>query len=144
MAFFTEQQEAQIVAAIQAAEKQTSGEIRVHVEGKTGSKSSYDRAVEVFENLNMHQTEARNGILFYVATKDHAFSLIGDLGIHEKVGGSFWEEVRDHVIEEFKKGDFTQGLCRGIAEAGEQLKAHFPYQSDDVNELPDDISKGEL
>lgn len=144
MAFFTETQESQIVSAIKEAEKQTSGEIRVHVEGKTGGKSSYDRAVEVFEKLNMHQTDERNGILFYVATKDHAFSLIGDIGIHEKVGDSFWGEVRDHVIEEFKKGDFVEGLRRGITEAGEQLKVHFPYQSDDVNELPDDISKGDF
>mgnify|MGYP001112256393 CR=1 FL=1 len=144
MDFFTKEQEAQVVDAIVQAEVQTSGEIRVHIEEKTGKFSPYDRAVAVFEKLNMHKTEARNGILFYVATKDHAFSLIGDIGIHQKVGASFWEEVKNHVLEEFAKGDFSEGLCRGIAEAGEQLKAHFPYQSNDVNELPDDISKGNI
>ncbi len=142
--FFTESDENLILEAIAKAEKATSGEIRVHIEKTTHNKDPYDRAIEVFEKLKMYETEARNGILFYIATEDHKFSLIGDLGIHQKVGLEFWNLVRDHVIEDFSNGQFAQGLAKGILEAGDQLKKHFPYQKDDINELSDDISTGEL
>lgn len=142
--FFTESDEKLILEAISKAEKATSGEIRVYIEKSAKNKDPYQRAVEVFEKLKMYETEARNGILFYIATEDHKFSLIGDLGIHEKVGNEFWNSVRDHVIEDFSKGQFAKGLAQGILEAGEQLKKHFPYQKDDINELSDDISTGEI
>lgn len=141
--FFSADEEASIVKAIQSAETNTSGEIRIRVEGTSG-KDVYKRAVEVFEKLGMQKTELRNGILFYLSTEDKQFALIGDQGIHQKVSDDFWSTVKDEVIQEFSKGNFTEGLCNGIIKCGNALAEYFPYQSDDVNELPDEISKGEL
>lgn len=141
--FFTPEQESEITAAIQAAEKRTSGEIRVRVEHKANG-DAYKRAVYAFEKLGMTQTELRNGILFYLATDDHQFALIGDSGIHEKVGDNFWEDIKEKVLSEFKLGNFVKGLQDGIAHCGNALAEHFPYQSDDVNELSDEISKEKL
>lgn len=141
--FFSEQEERQILESIQKAEKATSGEIRVRLEHSSGG-DSYKRAVEVFEKLGMTATEERNGILFYLATDDHQFTLIGDSGIHEKVEDTFWTRVKDEVISEFKLGNYATGLCNGIEHCGNALAEHFPYRSDDVNELPDEISKGDL
>lgn len=141
--FFSEKDEADIVAAIKKAELNTSGEVRVRVE-HSAKGDAYKRAVEVFEKLGMTQTQLSNGILFYLATDDHKFALIGDTGIHEKVGDDFWKKITDEVLTEFRKGEFAQGLINGIHECGMALSEHFPYQSDDVNELSDDISKGEL
>ncbi len=90
----------------------------------------------------MHQTEARNGVLFYLAYVDHAFSIFGDQGINKKVPEEFWDSTRDQMQAAFKKLAFAEGLIAGITEAGEVLKAYFPYQSDDQNELDDSISKG--
>lgn len=141
--FFTPEDESRIVAAIASAEKNTSGEIRVRVEKKSKG-DAYKRAVDAFEKLGMTRTELRNGILFYLATEDKKFALIGDRGIHEKVSDSFWSDIRDIVLAQFAQGNFTEGLSLGIEACGKALAEHFPYQSDDVNELPDEISKGEL
>ncbi len=137
--FFDEQQEAQIIGAIQEAERNTSGEIRVHIE-ENCSGDAVDRATQIFGELNMHETELRNGILFYIATEDHKFSVVGDQGIHQHVHDAFWQEIRDEVIEEFKTGHFAAGLEKGILHCGEALQKYFPYQDDDLNELPDEIS----
>ena len=90
----------------------------------------------------MHKTTLRNGVLFYLAVTSHKFAVIGDAGINKVVPERFWDEITAKVIEKFKSGNYAEGLRQGILEAGEQLKAHFPYQTDDVNELPDDISFG--
>ncbi|MFM1808488.1 MAG: hypothetical protein RLZZ242_1213 [Bacteroidota bacterium] len=140
--FFTQEQEAQIVAAIKAAEKNTSGEIRVHIEPSTLGVAALDRAVTVFQELEMHQTKSRNGVLIYLAFEDHSFSIFGDKGINEVVGKNFWDSTRDLMQTAFKNGAFAQGLVEGITEAGKVLKQYFPYQQDDQNELDDQISKG--
>lgn len=140
--FFTKDQETQIVDAIKAAEKNTSGEIRVHIEPSTNGKDTLERAIEVFQELEMHQTEARNGVLLYLAFEDHSFSIFGDKGINEVVGADFWNSTRDLMQSAFKLGQFAKGLVNGITEAGNALKTHFPYQKDDQNELDDQISKG--
>ena len=140
--FFSKSEEEQIVAAIKAAEKNTSGEIRVHIEASSKGKDPLERAVQVFQELEMHQTEARNGVLFYLAYEDHAFSIFGDQGINQKVPVGFWDSTRDQMQTAFKKLAFAEGLIAGITEAGEVLKAYFPYQSDDQNDLDDSISKG--
>lgn len=140
--FFSKSEEEQIVAAIKAAEKNTSGEIRVHIEASSKGKDPLERAVQIFQELEMHQTEARNGVLFYLAYEDHAFSIFGDQGINQKVPVGFWDSTRDQMQTAFKKLAFAEGLIAGITEAGEVLKAYFPYQSDDQNELDDSISKG--
>lgn len=138
---FTKEQQKQIVEAIKQAEHNTSGEIRVHIE-KTCKGDTLDRASDVFAMLKMHKTELRNGVLFYLSVEDRKFAILGDAGINAKVPSNFWETVKETVIEQFKLGNSTEGLVKGILMAGEKLKAHFPYQKDDVNELSDEISFG--
>lgn len=139
---FSESDRNQIIAAIQAAEKETSGEIQVHIENHCGD-SVLDRAAEVFETLKMHMTKERNAVLFYLAVEDHQFAVLGDCGINQLVPEDFWEEIRNEMLADFKKTDFTEGLCKGIKKCGEALKVHFPYQNKgDINELPDEISFG--
>lgn len=139
--FLTEKEEQEIVNAIQLAEKETSGEIRVHIE-KTTSKDAFDRALEVFQLLQMHNTELKNGVLIYVAVEDKSLVICGDEGINNVVELDFWDSTRDLMLGHFKKGNFTQGLIDGVLKAGEQLKTYFPYQEGDQNELSNEISKG--
>ena len=139
--FISENDEQEIVAAIALAEKQTSGEIRVHIE-ETSSKPPYERAKEVFEMLGMHQTALKNGVLFYVCIQNKNFAILGDKGINEKVTSNFWDTTKDVVLENFKMGKFKDGLIAGITKAGEQLKNYFPYDEvNDSNELSNEISK---
>ncbi len=140
--FFTEAQQQEISQSIERAELNTSGEIRVHLEDKCKTEP-VKRAIEVFEKLAMHQTEQRNGVLFYLAVKDKKFAVIGDQGINTLVDTHFWDDVKTEMLNHFKSSKFSEGLCKGIDMAGEKLKIHFPYQSDDVNELSNDISFGE-
>lgn len=139
--FLTPTEEQEIVKAIALAEKQTSGEIRVHLEEKSDLEPM-ERAKEVFLQLNMQQTDARNGVLFYVAVSNKKFAVLGDEGINKVVAPNFWESTKEAVINQFKTGNFKTGIIDGITEAGNQLKAHFPYQTDDENELSNEISKG--
>ncbi|MBT3383538.1 MAG: TPM domain-containing protein [Prolixibacteraceae bacterium] len=140
--YFTEENKLQITNAIRVAETNTSGEIRVHIESKCKG-DVLDQAAYVFEKLEIHKTELRNGVLFYLAVEDHKFAILGDAGINQKVPGDFWESIKNEMLEKFKEGLFSEGLAEGIVKAGEQLQAHFPYQDDDVNELSDEISFGE-
>lgn len=139
--FLTKQQKEEVVRAIEIAETETSGEIRVHIES-TCKKDVLDRAVEIFANLKMHKTALRNGILIYLAINDKKFAIIGDVGINSKVPDNFWDSVKDDMARHFKENRFTEGLICGIGLAGEKLKTYFPFQSDDVNELPNEISFG--
>ncbi len=138
--FLSQEQEEHIVEAIQQAEEATSGEIRVHIEKKCKAESPIERAQQVFSELKMHETELRNGVIVYVAWKDHKIAIWGDEGIHEKVGQSFWEEEVDLLISFFKKEEYETGLSEVILQIGQKLKENFPYQSDDVNELSNTIS----
>jgi uncharacterized membrane protein len=138
--FLTQQQEQEVINAIREAEKNTSGEIRVHLE-KSLDQDALKRAQELFFQLEMDKTIFKNGVLFYVAVDDHQFAIIGDEGIDKRVPDDFWESVRDEVISEFVNGNHTKGLVRGILHAGEKLKEYFPYGDKDENELSDEISK---
>jgi uncharacterized membrane protein len=139
--YFTEENKLQITNAIRAAEMNTSGEIRVHIE-KYCKGDVLDRAAYIFEKMEMHKTQLRNGVLFYLAVEDHQFAILGDAGINQKVPGDFWEATKELVLSKFKDGNLTEGLTNGILMAGEQLKAHFPYLKNDVNELSNEISFG--
>lgn len=139
--FLTPEEEQEIVLAIRKAELNTSGEIRVHLE-EEAKKEVYKRATEVFFELKMEDTELRNGVLIYVAVKDKKFVIIGDKGINEVIPNNFWDVTRDVIQEEFKKGDFKQGIIDGVLKTGEQLKQFFPWDASDINELSDQISKG--
>jgi len=137
--FFSKAEKQQIAEAISQAEHDTSGEIRLHVEGRC-KIDVLDRAAYVFEKLEMHKTAQRNGVLFYLAVFDRKFAILGDAGINRLVPENFWDEIKEAMLGFFKEGNFTGGLAKGILMAGEQLKANFPYQNDDVNELSDEIS----
>ena len=141
--FFTSDQKQQIISAIKEAELNTSGEIRVHIENHC-KREVLDRAAAIFASLKMHKTKLRNGVLFYLSIKDHKFAILGDGGINAVVPDDFWDNISDMMRRKFKENEFTAGLSSGIKMAGEQLKAHFPYHADDINELDDDISFGEI
>jgi uncharacterized membrane protein len=137
--FFTKEQQAQILASVREAEKETSGEIRVHIE--TSFKGDVlDRAAWVFKKLGMNKTAERNGVLFYLAVSNRKFAIIGDAGINAKVPAGFWDDISLILQKNFREGKFTEGLAEGIVMTGQHLKTHFPYSKDDVNELPDEIS----
>ena len=136
---FTQQQKDAMVTAIKQAEKDTSGEIRVHIENHS-KIDVLDRAADVFAHLNMHKTVQRNEVLIYVALRDHKSAILGDAGINAKVPAGFWDSIMKNMIAKFKEGKITEGICEAVISAGEQLKVYFPYQADDVNELPDEIS----
>ncbi len=139
--FFTEEQQESILNAINLAELNTSGEIRVHIDSKCKG-DVLDMAAHMFYKLKMDKTELRNGILFYLAVSDQKFAIIGDKGIHEKVPENFWDNIKDRMLDHFKLQQFTEGLTLGIGMAGEKLKAYFPLQTDDSNELDNEVSFG--
>lgn len=139
--FLSEQDEREIVQAITQAEKNTSGEIRVHIE-TSSQELPLERAQKVFMELNMANTKDRNGVLFYICTTSKAFVILGDEGIHSKVESEdFWNGTRELVINHFKKGFYKQGLIYGILKAGSKLKVYFPSTDTNTNELSNEISK---
>ena len=139
--FLSTAEEQEIINAIREAERNTSGEIRVHIE-KTTEKNALERAKEVFYFLKMDETEQQNGILFYIAVDDHKFSVLGDTGINKAVPEGFWNSIKDIVIQHFSSGNYVKGLQLAITQTGEKLKEFFPHQSRDSNELSDEISLG--
>jgi uncharacterized membrane protein len=141
--FFSQEENQQLVDAIQKAEQQTSGEVRIFVESKCKYVDALDRAKEIFFSLKMNETELRNGTLIYVAVKDKQAAVFGDEGIHQKVGAQYWKDVVTKMLFQFRNQKLADGICQGIHDLGEALKFYFPYQSDtDKNELPDEIVFG--
>ena len=139
--FFTSEQQNSIKQALAAAELNTSGEVRVHIDD-TCKEDVLDKAANMFHQLKMDKTALRNGVLFYLAVTDHKFAILGDKGINEKVPTDFWDNIKDVMLDHFKKQQFTEGLCKGIEMAGEKLKSHFPLQTNDTNELNNEVSFG--
>ncbi|WP_209406332.1 TPM domain-containing protein [Pseudozobellia sp. WGM2] len=139
--FLTQDEEQEVVQAILEAEKNTSGEIRVHIEAHTRLDIMV-RAKEVFHMLKMDNTKDDNGVLIYVAVNDRKFAIFGDRGIDAVVPKDFWNTTKDAIQLQFKNGKFKQGIVDGILKAGEELNTHFPWQQDDENELSNEISKG--
>lgn len=139
--FLTKADEQEIVQAIMEAENNTSGEIRVHLEEQT-DKPPLQRAQEVFFALEMQNTKERNGVLIYVATASKKFAIVGDESINKVVEADFWDCTKDAMVANFQKNQYKEGLIQGILKAGERLKLYFPYQEDDIDELPNEISRG--
>lgn len=139
--FLTKKQEKKIIKAICEAECKTSGEIRVHIDAEP-SPNHFETAVTVFNSLKMNETKDRNGVLFHVSPKDHNLTIIGDEGIDEATPDDFWDDINRKVTKKFKKGEYAKGLTKGIKMAGKALQKYFPYDDNDVNELPDEISWG--
>ncbi len=140
--FFSKEEEARIITAIRQAESGTSGEIRVHIE-KDYEGTALEEATRVFHKLGMSKTEARNGVLLFIAPKQKTFAILGDQGINAVVPPDFWQAERDLIQQHFRQGAFCEGVCKAVEQVGEKLKTYFPVKSDDINELPDEISYGD-
>ena len=134
--------EERVVTVIGEVESKATAELRVHVERQCHI-DVMDRAVEVFANLHMHQTRYRNGVLLYIAYEDHKFAIIGDVGINARVGKDFWKHEQELLTSHFSKGEYTEGICQCLQEVGKELTKYFPYEPEDTNELPDNISYGD-
>lgn len=140
---FSQDEEARITAAIRAAERGTSGEIRIYVEDFCLRDHPVERASELFQLFGMFNTKQRNAVLLYLAEKSRHFAIWGDTGIHERVGHQFWEAEKRLLREYLQRDEKTEGVCRVIQLIGDQLRHHFPAdENHDDNELPDDIIYG--
>ncbi|MBC6112571.1 TPM domain-containing protein [Pedobacter fastidiosus] len=138
MSLFSEIEQDKVAKAISDAEKATSGEIRIAID-KHCPGDPYERAIEYFAKLDMDKTAQRNGVLIYLAHADHKFAIIGDAGINKVVPDNFWETTKVAMKAHFAKGDLADGIVAGVSLAGEKLALFFPYQTGDINELPNDI-----
>lgn len=136
------EEDRRIVEAIKTAERNTSGEIKVHIENHCKGDVE-ERSIVVFNKLKLNETKLRNGVLIYIAVKDHKFAILGDEGINQVVEENFWNDVKDTMAAKFREGLFEEGLEAGVLRCGEKLKTYFPYQNDDINEISDEISYGE-
>lgn len=131
--------EPEIVSAIRAAERKTSGELRVFISHKTDVADPVTAAQQEFARLGMAHTRERNGVLIFLAPGPRQFAVIGDAGVHARCGDAFWRELAQAMTAHFRAGEFTEGIVQGIHRAGELLAEHFPRRPDDANELPDRV-----
>jgi uncharacterized membrane protein len=137
--FFSKKEKGQIFAAVREAEKNTSGEIRVHLEYRVRGPV-YGHAQKIFQRIGMTKTAHRNGVLIFLATGNKKFAVLGDVGINEKVPEGFWNDVVQIMREHFKRNNFAEGISEAVLRIGEKLKAYFPHEAHDKNELSDQIS----
>jgi uncharacterized membrane protein len=127
--------------AVSRAEQHTSGEIRVHLDVAI-MENVLDHAAFVFNNLGMDKTRERNGVLLYVSVPGRKVAVVGDTGIHAKLGNYYWQNVLDAVLANFRQDRFCEGLCEGVRLLGEKLKEHFPHRDGDQDELSNEVSFG--
>lgn len=139
--FIQQLRETEIVAAIRAAERKTSGELRVFISDKDAA-DPVAAAQEQFTRLGMTRSRERNAVLIYLVPGTRKFAVIGDTGVHARCGNAFWQELARSMSEHFRKAEFTEGIVQGITRAGELLAEHFPRRPDDSNELPDRVVRG--
>ena len=141
---FSKEEESRIAQALRAAERRTSGEIRLFVEDFCERDHPVERAAEIFRLHGMFNTKAKNGVLIYVAEKSHQFAIWGDAGIHEQVGFQFWDTEKRLLRDHLQRDEATEGVCLVIEQIGERLREHFPAAEGDKNEneLPDEIIYG--
>lgn len=137
--FFSKKEKEQVVDAIHEAERKTSGEIRVHLAGRN-REDVLAHAREIFEKIGMAKTVAHSGVLIFLEVKSRRFAVVGDAGIHERVPQGFWDEIAKGLALHFRKNHFADGIVEAVRLMGEKLSQHFPYERDDFNELPDEIS----
>ncbi|WP_415325521.1 TPM domain-containing protein [Chryseobacterium sp. MMS23-Vi53] len=137
--FLTNQQIASLVEAIQSAEDHSTGEIRVHIDSNTETKSA-ETAFEIFKKLSMNKTAERNAVLFHINFEQKYLTIIGDVGIHEKVSQSYWDHLHDYITSEFAKGNYYKALKSGILETGLELKKYFPVKGENPNQLSNEIT----
>jgi uncharacterized membrane protein len=140
--FLDKLEHARIVQAIREAESKTSGEIRVFIQRGKLAGDPLIFARKKFQQLGMDRTQDRNAVLIFVTPRAHKFAVVGDQAIHEKCGGEFWRCIVDGLRRHFQNEKFSHGLVEAIKETGKMLAAHFPKQSANINELPDEIAQG--
>lgn len=138
--FLNKDAKSQVVSAIRQAEKMTSGEIRVHLEARCPG-DPYKKALKVFRRLGMHRTKNKNAVLLFLAMDSRKFAIVGDQEIHKRVGETFWNHTRDTLARHFSVGNFKGGIVAGILSIGEKLKAYFPPEKGDANELPNIVTE---
>ncbi|MDA0309508.1 MAG: TPM domain-containing protein [Bacteroidetes bacterium] len=141
--FLSETDQQRVIEAIQQAERHTDGEIKIHLEPTCSNVMPLARAKELFLQLNLQNTEQRSAVLIYIAYEDHQLAILGDSGIHQRVGDSFWQQEKDTLIGHFKAGDPAGGLVRVVHDVGQKLMAFFPKSTNNPNEISDDLSFGE-
>ena len=139
--FLSEDDLASIARAVAQAEARTSAEVRVHLD-RACEDDALQRAIKVFERLGMHRTASRNGVLIYISVSDHKLAVIGDAGIHERVGAAYWQDLVTAVRDHMRQRRSRDGLIHAIVEVGGTLGRHFPRQPGDNNELSDEVSLG--
>lgn len=128
-----------VAAAIREAERATSGEIRVSVAPFFWGNVE-KTAEKAFHRLGMENTADRNGVLIFLVPSRKRFAILGDTGIHAKVGQAFWHDVSACLSSQFRQGAFTEGLVEAIRMVGDRLATHFPSAGEaDRNELSDDV-----
>jgi uncharacterized membrane protein len=141
--FFSKEENELIIRSIRDAERKTSGEVRVFVEGRCRFMDALDRAVEIFTELKMQNTAQRNAVLVYVAIKDRQLAVYGDTGINQKTGDAYWKAAVNNMLADFNKENYADGIATCVTMIGKALQEHFPYDEDlDKNELPDEIIFG--
>ena len=135
-----------IAEMVGEAEGATSAELRVHLErrvpraGGPAPPDALGRAREVFARLEMHRTALRHGVLIYLALEDRQVALVGDEGIHARVGDAYWPQIRDLMVERLRRGEARAAVVDAVRELGRTLARHFPRQPGDSNELSDSVS----
>jgi len=140
-AFLAEADLDAVARAVAEAESGTAGEIRVHLDARC-EDDPMARAVEVFERLGMTRTAQRSGVLVYVAVEDRKLAVIGDRGVHERVGDAYWTALAEALVQHLRAGRVRDGLVAAVREVGATLRRHFPSGPDDRNELSDEVSLG--
>ena len=140
--FLSKSDEQLIIDHIASAEQITSGEIRVHIENYCNIEQVLDRAAFVFHELDMQNTQKRNGILLYIAVKDRKTAIIGDVGINRFLADDFWDCALDDLLAAFQQSKYRNGLVEVIDKIANVLSKYFPVELSDINELPNDISYG--
>lgn len=142
MSNFSEEDKLRIKKAIESAEMQTSGEICVYLD-KHCSTEPLKEAIKQFDKFKLSKTKLRNAALIYIAIEDKVFAILGDIGIHEKVGQEFWDNAKAIMKKHFLNGEVVSGIEKAIEQIGGALKMYFPYEDGDVNELPNDVILGD-
>ncbi len=139
--FFTKDEIARISEAIFEAEKNTQGEILVHIESKC-SGDPLERAYVLMKELGLTNTKNRSGVLIYLAVEDHKFAIFGDEGIYKVLGQNGWNTLAQELSEYFKKGEFVEGLIIILNKGGAILCKYFPALPENIDEIPNQPTFG--
>jgi uncharacterized membrane protein len=132
-----------IIGAIQKAEENSTGEIRVHLSKKFFEKDAFARATRLFKQFGMFRTAHRNAVLFYVNLKRKKFAIVGDEGIHQKVGQRYWEEIARELRKDLMETHPERAIANAVLKIGQVLEKHFPLEEGarHQNELKNEFSK---